>query len=60
MCMPQNRVSGWEYKDTKVNHTISACENAKDVVISLRIGTPHALSPPPFKVQYKAEGIHIQ
>lgn len=60
MCMPQNRVSGWEFEDTKASHTISLCENAIDVVISLRIGTSHVLFLPPFKVQYKAEGIHVQ
>lgn len=60
ICMPQNGVSGWEFEDTKASNTIPPCENAIDVVLRLRIGTSHALFPPPFKVQYKAEGIHIQ
>lgn len=62
MCMPRNCVSGWEFEDTKVSHTISPHGNAKDVVVRLRIAPSHAQLPSKCNTKQKIYifGMYIQ
>lgn len=60
--MPRNSVSGWEFEDTKVSHTISPRGNAKDVVVRLRIAPSHAQLPSKCNTKQKIYifGMYIQ